>query len=132
MIIYYDTINENIINPTDEFLKDIIFNKSGDYWLEGSGDSCIEIDNISERLIFFYNDKYGFFIMRHPDYLVTYKDKNNKDYFIHYIGGEPIKIPITSCLTREEAYTLIKDFILGKEFNEDKWIELYEIIEYEE
>ena len=43
-----------------------------------------------------------------------------------------MKIPTTSCLTREEIYTIIKDFILWKEFIKNKWIDLYEIVEYEE
>lgn len=130
MIKYYSPINDNVINPSNKFLKDIIFNTNSGYWELGSGDSCIEVDGLTERLIFFY-DKYGFFVLRHPDYLVKYKDLNNKDTFIHCVGGEATNFPITSCLTREETYNIIINFINKKPFDEDEWIDLYEIIDFE-
>ena len=74
MVIYNGPIEEPIENPSDEFIKNIIFNKEESYWKQGSGDSCFEIEGCDEWLIFFYDEPYGFFIMRHPDYLVTIND----------------------------------------------------------
>lgn len=133
MIIYNGPIGEAIENPTDEFLKEIIFNKGEDYWKKGSGDSCIEIEGCKERIIFFYDEPYGFFIMRHPDYLVLYDRNIEKKTIEHRVGGEPMQVPTCSYVEPEKAYEIISLFIKEKCVPDSfEWIDLYDIdFEYE-
>lgn len=128
MVVYNGPIEEEVVDPSEEFLKDIFFKKDKMYWKQGGGDSCIEIDGCEERLIFFYDDPYGFFIMRHPDYLVKVNKNIKKIQAIeHLVGGEPMRVPTCSYLSRESAYHLVKNFIQKKEFNEEEWKDLYDI-----
>lgn len=64
MIIYYGPVGEAIENPNQEFIRELIFNKNECYWKQGSGDSCFEVEGLEERLILFYDEPYGFFIMQ--------------------------------------------------------------------
>ena len=68
MVIYNGPVGEPVENPNEAFIKDIFFNKEDEYWKQGSGDSCFEVEGCNEWLIFFYDEPYGFFIMSHPDY----------------------------------------------------------------
>ncbi len=133
MIIYSGPMEEDTENPTKAFLKDIIFNKQEDYWKKGGGDSCISIEGCNERLIFFYDNPYGFFIMRHPDYLVIYNQDVDIKTITHRVGGEPMQVPTCSYVTREMAYKIIISFIEKKEIPKFiSWVDLYEIdFEYE-
>ena len=132
MIIYNGPIEEPIENPSDELIKDIIYNKDETYWKQGSGDSCFEIGTCNERLIFFYDEPYGFFILRHPDYLVPLNEMIEPLIIEHLVGGEPMKVPICCYVNRETAYNIITHFIHNKEIsNLVKWVDLYEIINFE-
>ncbi len=62
MVVYNSPIGTLVENPTNDFIKDIFFNKKEDYWQKGSGDSCIEVEGCNERIIFFYDEPYGFLL----------------------------------------------------------------------
>lgn len=128
MVIYNGPVEEPIENPSDAFIKNIIFNKEEDYWKQGSGDSCFEVEGCDEWFILFYVEPYGFFIMRHPDYLVTVNDNVKIETIEHLVGGEPMNVPTCSFVNRETAYKLIKEFIMQKEIPDFvKWVDLYDI-----
>lgn len=128
MILYNGPIGEMVENPTEDFLKDIVFNKGEEYWKMGSGDSCIEIQKSDERLVFFYDEPYGFFIMRHPDYFVIYDKSIEIKTVEHRIGGEPMQIPTCSYVDREKAYAIISDYIYHRKVPEwVEWVDLYDI-----
>lgn len=128
MIVYNGPIGEPVVNPTDDFLKDIFFNQGEEYWKKGSGDSGIEVDGCDERIIFFYDDPYGFFVMRHPDYLVMYDESIDIKTVEHRVGGEPMQVPTCSYVTREMAYKVISSFIKQKQIPDFvSWIDLYDI-----
>lgn len=133
MTVYNGPIGEPIENPTDEFLKDIFFVKGEDYWKKGSGDSCIEVAGCKERIIFFYDEPYGFFVMRHPDYLVMYDKSIDIKTVEHKVGGEPMQVPTCSYVKREKAYEIISSFIKHKKVPDFvTWVDLYDIdFEYE-
>ncbi|NBJ71244.1 MULTISPECIES: hypothetical protein [Clostridia] len=115
-------------NPAETFVKNLIFNKDEGYWKQGSGDSCFEVDGCEERLIFFYDEPYRFFIMRHPDYLVPINKNVEIKTVEHLVGGEPMRIPTCSYVDRETAYRIIKDFITFKSVpNFIEWVDLYDI-----
>lgn len=128
MVIYNGPIGEPIENPNEEFIKDIFFNKGDEYWKQGSGDSCFEVEGCNEWLIFFYDEPYGFFIMRHPDYLVPIDKSIKINTIEHLVGGEPMKIPTCSYVNREIAYKIVEQFITTKKIPMFvKWTDLYDI-----
>ncbi|SFC85353.1 hypothetical protein SAMN04488168_110148 [Bacillus sp. 491mf] len=114
MIIYNGPVGDPIENPSGKFIRELIFDKDKTYWKQGSGDSCFEVDGCEERLILFYDEPYGFFIMRHPDYLVTLNKNVEIETVEHLVGGEPVKIPTCSYVDREMTYRIIKGFITTK------------------
>lgn len=128
MIRYNGPIETEKQNPSLEYIRDIIFNRGEKYWKQGGGDSCIEIDGIEERLIFFYDEPYGFLVMRHPDYLVPIDRSISIKTVEHMVGGEPMRIPTCSYISREKAFEIINNFINNKNIEElVEWIDLYEI-----
>ena len=128
MVIYNGPVEEPVENPNDEFIRDIIFNKEDKYWKQGSGDSCFEVEGCIEWLILFYDEPYGFFVMRHPDYLVTINKNIKIETIEHMVGGEPMKVPTCSYVNRETAYRIIKEFIETKVAPSSiEWVELYDI-----
>lgn len=128
MIRYNGPIEAEKQDPSLGYIRDIIFNKDKNYWRQGGGDSCIEVDEIEERLIFFYDEPHGFFIMRHPDYLVPIDRKLPIKTVEHMVGGEPMRIPTCSYVSREKAFEIILNFIENSNIEEIvKWIDLYEI-----
>ncbi len=128
MIIYNGPVEEPIENPNDDFIRSIIFEKGEDYWKQGSGDSCFEVVGCDEWLIFFYNEPYGFFIMRHPDYLVPMNKNVEIETVEHLVGGEPMKVPSCSYVDRDLAYRIINEFITTKSMPTFiEWVDLYEI-----
>ena len=128
MVIYNGPVGEPVENPNESFIKDIFFNKNDEYWKQGSGDSCFEIEGCNECLIFFYDEPYGFFIMSHPDYLVPFNKNIEVNTIEHLVGGEPMKIPTCSYVSRGEAYKIVKQFILEKKIPDFiNWVELYDI-----
>lgn len=129
--IYYGP-TEDVANPTKEFIKTII-EKDASYWKEGSGDSCIEVEGCEERLIFFYDEPYGFFLMRHPDYLVMCDETVEIETITHNVGGEPMQVPTCSYVQKDVAYQIIVSFLESGAITESvKWVDLYDIdFEYE-
>ena len=127
MITFYGPDGETIENPSDEFIKEFI-NKDAEYWLDGSGDSSFEADNCDEALMVFYEEPYGFFIMRHPDYLVPYDEDKDNESIEHDVGGEPMVVPVCSFVSREDAYKIIFFFVFFQKFPKKyNWTDLYEI-----
>ena len=127
MITFYGPDGEKVENPSDEFIREFI-NKDADYWQEGSGDSSFEADNCDEALIVFYEEPYGFFIMRHPDYLVPYDEDKDNESIEHDVGGEPMVVPACSFVSREDAYQIITEYVKKQKFAKKyNWTDLYEI-----
>ncbi len=128
MIIYNGPIESEKRNPSLEYIKNIIFEQSEKYWKQGGGDSCIEVDGNEERLIFFFDEPYGFFVMRHPDYLVPIDRNISIKTVEHIVGGEPMKIPTCSYISREKMYKIIFEFINNNDIEQlVEWIDLYDI-----
>lgn len=134
MVKYYAPYGKDIENLTEDYLKDVIFNYSQDYWEKGSGDSGIEVSEYSNRIIFFYKEEYGFFIMLHPDYYVPYNINVPIETVNHRIGGELFQVPSCSFVSREEAYNIISNFIKnGDVLEKYNWVDMYEIpFEYDD
>ncbi|MDM5186390.1 Imm1 family immunity protein [Bacillus sp. DX4.1] len=128
MIIYNGPVGETIENPSERFIRDVIFDKDESYWNQGSGDSCFETEGCEERLILFYDEPYGFFIMRHPEYIVTLNKNVEVETVEHLVGGEPMKMPTCSYVDREMAYRIIEEFITVKSVPKCiEWVNLYDI-----
>lgn len=115
-----------------DFIADIV-NKPFEYWQQGSGDCAIQVKQ-DERLIFFKVEK-GFCMMQHPDYLVPLIGQANSlsETITHYIGGEPMKIPIICLCDEDKALEILQHFILtnGELPPAYKWVDIYDYMDYE-
>jgi len=128
LITYDNPTGDSIKNPSLEYLKEIVLTKDADFWKKGSGDSGIEIEGVDERLIFFYDEPYGFFIMRHPDYLAPYDENIKIEVVEHKVGGEPMRIPSCCYVSREKAFEIIREFIATEQIPANiNWTDIYDI-----
>jgi hypothetical protein len=128
LITYDNPTGDSIKNPSLEYLKEIVLTKDADFWKKGSGDSGIEIEGVDERLIFFYDEPYGFFIMRHPDYLAPYDENIKIEVVEHKVGGEPMRIPSCCYVSREKAWEIIREFIETEQIPTNiNWTDIYDI-----
>jgi len=127
-ITYNNPTGSPVKDPSLEYLKEIIFNEGADFWKKGNGESCIEIDGMDERIIFFYDEPYGFFIMRHPDYLAPYDESVEIEVVEHKVGGEPMRIPSCCYVSREKAFEIISELIKTQKIPENiNWTDIYDI-----
>ncbi|MDR6226337.1 hypothetical protein [Desmospora profundinema] len=127
-LVYHGPVGDSVENPTLEFIKDLVFNREADYWAQGGGDSALEIEGLNERLIFFFDEPYGFFIMRHPDYLAPCKENVEIEVVEHWVGGEPMRIPSCCYVSRDQAYEILSKVIETKQIPTDvNWVDIYEI-----
>jgi len=104
----------------------VFLQQSYTYWLEGSGDSAIKI-NQQERLIFF-KLKEGVFIMQHPDYLAPIIKKNAIGNIVHYVGGQKMNIYKIYICEYEIALEILLNYITKRNLsNKYEWCDIYEI-----
>lgn len=114
-------------SPDAEFLRDVA-SKPEDYWASGGGDSCLEVHGGTERMLFFFDEPYGFFVMMHPNYEVVVRSTEQIKTIEHRVGGEPMKVPSCCYFTRDEAYELMLEFVRneGKPTSYE-WQDMYEL-----
>jgi len=127
MVSYRGPLGDTCENPDKEFLQSIVEKPAG-YWTQGGGDSCLEVAGSNERMLFFYDEPFGFFIMMHPDYEVVVKPCDAVKTVEHRVGGEPMKVPSCSYVSRDEALNLMLEFVsLRKRPESVEWQDMYDI-----
>lgn len=126
-ILYRGPLGDSVMNPDPNFLRQIA-DKPADYWKTGSGDSCLEVCGMNERLLFFFDDPLGFFMMMHPDYEVVVRRPGPIETIVHRVGGEPMRVPSCSYFSRDEAYVLMLEFVKNKgRPSSVEWQDMYHI-----
>lgn len=130
MFLYYGPTGAPVENPGEELMKSIFFQKGEDYWKQGNGESSIEIEEEGEyeSLVFFYNEPYGFFILRYPDFLVPFKKVENIETIEYFVAGAPLYVPSCSYVNRDEAHQIVQHFLKTKTMPDFvEWVELRNI-----
>lgn len=126
-VFYRGPLGDSKENPAPDFLRTIA-DKPADYWAKGGGDSCLELSGSSERMIFFFDEPYGFFMMMHPDYEVVVRNTGPIETIQHRVGGEPMRVPSCSYFSRDEAYALMLEFLENEgRPTSVEWQDMYEI-----
>lgn len=126
-IFYRGPLGDTQENPDPNFLR-LVADKPESYWAMGGGDSCLEVHGSSERMLFFFDEPYGFFIMMHPDYEIVVRHPGPIETVEHRVGGEPMKVPSCSYFTRDEAYELMLEFISNEgRPTSVEWTDMYEL-----
>ncbi len=127
MVFYRGPLGDTRDDPDEDFLRSIV-EKPAEYWAQGGGDSCLEVAGSNERMLFFCDEPFGVFIMMHPDYEVVVKPCGAITTVEHRVGGEPMKVPSCSYMSREEALDLMLEFVsLGRRPTSVEWREMYQI-----
>lgn len=127
MVFYRGPLGDTCENPDRDFLQSIATKPAG-YWAQGGGDSCLEVTGSNERLLFFYDEPFGFFMMMHPDYEVIVKPCDSIKTVEHRVGGEPMKVPSCSYVSRDEALDLMMEFVASRKRPESvEWQDMYDI-----
>jgi hypothetical protein len=114
-----------IPNPTQQFLRDLIFQRGQDYFDSGCGagslkvlrhtPGSIEVLRDQPMLEFFFLDPYGFFFECHTmaaqlGLLVPYDGSGRMEVVWHYYGGEPMPVPVACCVPRDRAWEIVQEF----------------------
>ncbi len=127
MMFYRGPLGDTREDPDLAFLRTIA-DKPADYWAQGGGDSCLEVLGSGERLLFFAHEPHGFFLMMHPDYEVIIQNSQGIETVEHRVGGEPMRVPSCSFVTRDEAYALMVEFVTtGARPGSVQWQDMYEL-----
>lgn len=126
-ILYRGPLGDSVMNPDTDFLRQISDKPAG-YWKTGGGDSCLEVCGTNERMLFFFDEPYGFFIMMHPDYEVVVRRSGPVETIEHRVGGERMKVPSCSYFSRDDAYALMLEFLQNEgRPTSVEWRDMYQI-----
>jgi hypothetical protein len=105
------------VNPSPEFLRDLVLRGGDDFWTAGSGQAAL--DHKGEeggRLLVMGLDAAGFFLV-HESGKDSYCSRNpsvapDSDPTVEiYVGGEPLQVPRRNFVDRELAWEVIADFL---------------------
>lgn len=127
LTIYRGPMGEWVEDPDAAFLRRIADQPSA-YWARGGGDSALETEGSDERMVFFFDEPFGFFMMMHPDYEVVVRQPGPIIAVEHDVGGEPMRVPSCSYFSRDEAYELMLEFVaIGGRPMSVKWQDMYDL-----
>lgn len=125
--IFSDTDGTETESADFSLVENLINSNSFEYWTKGSGDTAIQVKD-SERLIFFQM-KEGYFVIQNPDYLSPLIKKNsNIKTLVHYMGGEPFKLPDSCICTKEQLLDILQAYIqIGELSAHYEWTDIYSL-----
>ena len=110
---------ENIENPSEEYLRRMIFEFDEQFWDTGCGEMALNMSRPAgfpagqPTLILFFEPGAGFFFQfERVDgvVLVPYDGTGWEDLISHHVGGEPFWVPRACCVSREMAWQIIKHY----------------------
>lgn len=129
---YGGPIEEDVKTDSIDFIKEIV-KKPVTYWVQGGGDSSIELKE-NGSLVFFKTDQ-GFYIEHLPSATSPLVKPDYEEIKVvkHYVGGEPTEVPDICLCNDEVALKIFKYFIETGKLNPDyKWVDIYDYIEFNE
>jgi len=126
--LYLTGPSKDIENPSEEYLRRMIFEFGAEFWDAGCGEMGINVSWPSWTLdegpagqpsiILFFEPNAGFFfqfLVPHGDTLVVYDGTSCDDLVAHYVGGEPFRVPRACCVSREMAWHIVKSYVDHRE-----------------
>jgi len=113
---------EERLDPSREFLKELILKRGDEYWQSGSGDAALWFDYDEERrarLILIENEPEGFFLLyESPDEGMYYCPTNEAELeqtITVYVGGEEMEVSVGHFLNKQVAWLAVEDFLQSGE-----------------
>jgi hypothetical protein len=132
---YHGPDGDEISNPGEEFLRDVVLHAPAATWEVGSGDSGLVRSDTTEALVFFAVEPFGMyvaFIQLADADVVTTRSPDTSKIVAHHIGGEPFVAPAACYLPRPLAWEVVREFARhGRRLDSLKWVSLGEL-EYED
>ncbi len=118
----------NVLKPTPEFLRQLIYDKGQDYYDGGWGGGALQvmrhtpegIVNLSGQpsLEWFLVEPYGFFLRFYQvkgGPLVPYDGAGCDRMVEHYYGGDPMSVPAACCVPRDMAWEAVQEFCRSRQ-----------------
>lgn len=118
----------DILDPTYEYVENLILNKNLSYWSGGSGQTALRCnyDNFESKLYIMADEIYGFYLEYYIGNrkFITSNNDNYSEITEIFIGGEPILVPKAFFLNKFEILKQIKEFfITGEMYTEFNWVD---------
>lgn len=132
---YHGPQGTRIVDPAEEFLRDLVLNAPESTWEVGSGDSGLDRSGADEALMFFAVEPFGIYVAFIPPYdaeVVTTRSSDTSAVVQHYVCGEPFIRPQSCYLPRTLAWEVIREFALhGRRLHTLRWVSIGEL-DYED
>jgi hypothetical protein len=128
---------DEILEPTEADLRAVIFDTDQHYWDSGSGDAALLYmrgrESVHDKpwLNFFMQEPHGFFVRftAHSEPpSVPYDGSDANMSVVHYVGGDPLRLPLACFVSREAAWEVTKYFFAARErLPRLRWASLYDL-----
>lgn len=117
-----------ILNPTYEYVENLILNKDLGFWTGGSGQTALicSYENCESKLYIMADEKYGFYLEYYigKRKFITSNSDDHKEVAEVFIGGEPINVPKAFFLNKFDTLKQIKEFFIsGKMVTDFNWVD---------
>lgn len=129
-ITFVPPTGNDILNPSADHLRDLIFNMKNDYWQSNAGDAGLWYDEDNSRkanLILTANDlnefrvSYQSYQGDNQDYVLISEPTSNEEITL-FVGGEPVSYPKSQFVPQNIAWEAIKEFLhSGEPAKNLKW-----------
>ena len=132
---YHGPDGTEVVNPGEEFLRDVVLHAPASMWEVGSGDSGLDRSDTDEALMFFAVEPFGMYVAFIPPGdvdVVTTRSPDTSAVVEHYIGGEPFVAPAACYLPRPLAWNVVREFVRhGRRLDTLRWVSIGEL-EYDD
>jgi hypothetical protein len=121
---YFSPEGDFIANPPLELLHSLLFEEPPEYWCQGSGMSDLCFIDHTETAYVAINDRpsLSFFAVEPYGVLLSYQAPRQssqvpciglagKPWVMHYVGGEPMYVPLACFVSRPVAWEAVQEFV---------------------
>lgn len=117
-VVFTDGMGSEHVNPTDQWLRDRVFNGDDAFWEGSSGDALLlfeESDGPKASINIVGRNRYGFKLSHgltheHDTYMLVHGNKGAEVATV-FVGGNPIKFWRYSFVPKELAWEAIEYFL---------------------
>ena len=125
-VVYYAPTGARTVNPTEEFLRDVVLNAPAETWRVGTGESNLERPDAEESLMFFAVEPFGMYVAFVPPAdaeVVAVLTPDMNEVVEHDLSGLQFVRPRACFLPRPLAWEVVREFALhGRRLGTLRWV----------